>query len=106
MTRTIIAAAAIAMTTPAFAGPQTLLEIRKHFAADDSGNEAVIYDGQNRISPDAARIHANIAARDDTGNMGTTLDASDFLSGSGSIVNAKAARILSEMSDDGSDTNN
>lgn len=98
MTRFILAAATLAIATPALADqPITALEVRKHFAADDSGNEAVVFEGGSGITSRAAELHAAIALSDDSDNSAVVPTARELLQTEDSIVNERAARIFKQL---------
>ncbi len=100
MTRMIFAAAALALATPALADqPTTTLEVRKHFAADDGGNEGVIFTGGSGITEKAARIHAGIAARSNQGNPTLDPTVAELLDDD-SIANETAAMIFETLEDE------
>lgn len=98
MTRFMLTAAALAVATPVLADqPVTPLEVRKHFAADDSGNEAVVFEGGTGITPRAAELHAQIARNDDSDNVAVAPTARELLQTEDSIVNERAARIFKQL---------
>lgn len=91
-------AAAIALSAPAFA--QTPAEKAvAHFNESKSGNDIVVLDTGSGITAEAARIHANIAARSNSGNSTTDPTAAELLSDE-DVANRTAARILRKLADE------
>ncbi len=98
MNRFIIAAAALAIATPVLAEQtSTSLEVRQHFAADEGGNESVIYLGGTGITARSAELHVGIAANQDMVNQATVPTVAELLDPNEGVVNATAARIFRQL---------
>ena len=98
MNRLILAAAALATATPVLAEPtSTQLLVRQHFAADEGGNDAVIFTGGKGITARSAAIHVMIARNQDMANSALVPTVSELLSDDNTVVNATAARIFKQL---------
>lgn len=98
MNRFILAAAALAIATPVLADqPQSVLEVRQHFAADDGGNEGKVFTGGTGITARSAAIHVANARQQDMVNSALVPTVQGLLSNEGRIVNDRAARIFMQI---------
>ena len=98
MNRFILAAAALAIAAPVLADQSsTALKVRQHFAADEGGNEAVIYTGGKGITRTSAAIHIMNAANQDMVNRAQVPTFEELLSPNDGVVNATAARIFKQI---------
>ena len=102
MNRLIIATAALALATPVFAQntginaqTSTSLEVRKHFAADEGGNEDTILLNGSGITAEGAEIAAEADANANMDNPSLDVTQEELLnSGDDTVVNGTAATIF------------
>ena len=95
------AAAAVALTAPAFA---QVTDVEAHFASEFTSNDAKIYDGvPGNVTDRAVELHAGIYAEDETNNRGFSLEADDVRFSTRGVVNDVAADIFAQLAEEDRD---
>lgn len=96
MKRIALSAIALSLATPVLADqPKTALDVRRHFAASESGNEARVYVSDYKLTRKAAQLHVDIAQNADMNGVDLTIE--QLLDAEGGIVNERAARIFMQL---------
>ena len=89
------AAAAVALTAPAFA---QITDVEAHFASEFTSNDAKIYDGvPGNVTDRALELHAQIFAEDESNNRSLVPAADDLRFSTRGVVNDVAADLLAQI---------